>query len=363
MSGPSFGVEEEFLLIDPATGRPVGRNTGVARLAAQWGVDLELELTTSQVETTTVKLESSSQLRQEISRLRAVTAEAAGSVGAVLLAVGVPPIARRTVSITAKPRYRRMAEHFGLVAYEQCICGCHVHVEVPNRDAAIEVSNWLRPWLPLLLALSANSAIYRGVDTGYASWRNVLWGRWPSAGPPPYFESVAHYDTAVSMLLDCGAMLDDGMLYWDIRPSSKFPTVEIRVADVPATAAETVLLTTLSRAAVMTALNAYDRGERAPRIDDHVVRAAYWKAAHDGLDGQAVDVFDGWTTAPAVDVLDRWLTILRPALEDLGDHDWVREEITRIVVEGNGAMRQRRTWREGGSACAVAIDAAAATIS
>ena len=238
MSGPSFGVEEGFLLIDPAAGRRVGRNTGVARLAAQWGVDLQLELTTSQVETTTVKLESSSQLRQEISRLRAITSEAAGSVGAVLL------------------------------------------------------------------ALSANSAIYRGVDTGYASWRNVLWGRWPSAGPPPYFESVAHYDAEVSMLLDCGAMLDDGMLYWDIRPSSKFPTVEIRVADVPATAAETVLLATLSRAAVMTALNAYDRGERAPRIDDHVVRAAYWKAAHDGLDGQAVDVFDGWTTAPAVDVLD-----------------------------------------------------------
>ena len=238
MSGPSFGVEEEFLLIDPATGRPVGRNTGVARLAAQWGVDLQLELTTSQIETTTVKLESSSQLRQEISRLRAITSEAAGSVGAVLL------------------------------------------------------------------ALSANSAIYRGGDTGYASWRNVLWGRWPSAGPPPYFESVAHYDAEVSMLLDCGAMLDDGMLYWDIRPSSKFPTVEIRVADVRATAAETVLLATLSRAAVMTALNAYDRGERAPRIDDHVVRAAYWKAAHDGLDGQAVDVFDGWTTAPAVDVLD-----------------------------------------------------------
>lgn len=363
MSGPSFGVEEEFLLVDPATGRPMARNAAVARLAEQRGVDLQLELTTCQVETTTAKLESSSQLRQEISRLRAQAAESARTAGAALLAVGVPPIAHRTVSITAKPRYQRIASHFGLVAYEQCICGCHVHVEVPNRDAAVEVSNWVRPWLPLLLALTANSPIYRGVDTGYASWRNVLWGRWPSAGPPPYFESVAHYDAEVAMLLDCGAMLDEGMLYWDVRPSSKFPTVEIRVADVPATAAETVLLATLSRAAVMTALAAYERGERAPRIDDHVVRAAYWKSAHDGLDGHAVDAFDGRTTAPATEVIGRWLTMLRPALQDLGDDDWVGEEVRRISREGNGAMRQRRILRESGSVCAVLAGVAAATLS
>ncbi len=89
-----------------------------------------------------------------------------------------------------------------MIAHEQGICGCHVHVDVPDRDAAIRVSNRLRPWLPLLLALTANSAVYRNTDTGYASWRSILWQRWPSAGPPPHFESADEYDAVVRMLLD-----------------------------------------------------------------------------------------------------------------------------------------------------------------
>ncbi len=163
--------------------------------------------------------------------------------------------------ITDTPRYREIAEKFGMIAHEQGICGCHVHVAVPNREAAIRVSNRLRPWLPLLLALTANSAVYRNTDTGYASWRSVLWQRWPSAGPPPHFDSADEYDAMVGMLLRAGAMLDDGMVYWDVRPSANFPTIEVRVADVPATVAETVLLATLIRASVMTALEDERRGE------------------------------------------------------------------------------------------------------
>ena len=102
------------------------------------------------------------------------------------------------------------------------------------------------------------------------------------------------------MLIDAGAMLDDGMVYWDVRPSAKFPTVEVRVADVPATVAETVLLAVLTRAAVMTALAEHDRGLPAPRVDDQVLRAAYWKAARDGLDGQVIDVADNCASAPTL---------------------------------------------------------------
>ena len=142
-----------------------------------------------------------------------------------------------------------------MIAHEQGICGCHVHVAVPDREAAIQVGNRLRPWLPLLLAVTANSAIYRNTDTGYASWRSILWQRWPVAGPPPQFDSADEYDAVVRQLLDTGAMLDDGMVYWDVRPSANFPTVEVRVADVPATVAETVLFAALVRGAVMTALD------------------------------------------------------------------------------------------------------------
>ncbi|WP_445170484.1 glutamate--cysteine ligase 2 [Mycolicibacterium sp. Dal123E01] len=363
MNPPSVGVEEEFLLVDPATGEPVACNAAVAEHAATRGVELQLELTTCQVETATEVAQTSSQLRHEITRLRRVAADSAQDAGARLLAVGLPPTVPHSFPITDKQRYREIGDRFGMIAHEQGICGCHVHVEVPDREMAVAVSNRLRPWLPLLLALTANSAIYRNADSGHASWRSVLWARWPSAGPPPHLESAEHYDAIVAMLLDAGVMLDDGMVYWDVRPSKKFPTVEIRVADVPATVAETVLLATLSRAAVMTAMAAERAGAPSPRIDDHILRAAYWKAAHDGLDGQAIDITDGSATAPTSAVLGKWLTLLQPALQELGDDEWVRAELARLLQEGNGAMRQRAAWRQRHDIADVLAVAAEATLS
>ena len=162
-----------------------------------------------------------------------------------------------------------------------------MHVAVPSREPAIRVSNRLRPWLPLFLALTANSAVYRNADTGYASWRSIVWARWPSAGPPPHFDSVDEYDAMVRMLHRAGAVLDDGMVYWDVRPSAKFPTIEVRVADVPATVGETVLLATLIRASVMMALDDERRGEPTPPLTPLALKAAYWKSARDGLGGDA----------------------------------------------------------------------------
>jgi carboxylate-amine ligase len=153
------------------------------------------------------------------------------------------------------------------------------------------------------------------------------------------------------------------MVYWDVRPSTKFPTVEVRVSDVPATVAETVLLATLARAAVMTALAAERAGAPSPRIDDHIVRAAYWKAAHDGLDGQAIDVTGRGVSAPVSAVLGNWLQLLKPALEELGDDEWVHAELDRLLKEGNGAMRQRAAWREHNEIGDVLAVAAEATLS
>jgi carboxylate-amine ligase len=361
-SHPTFGVEEEFLLVDPDTGEPVARNEAVAGHAAKRGVDLQLELTSCQVETTTDVADTSDQLRAELTRLRRIAADAAESDGARLLAIGLPPTVPREFPITDNPRYRDIAERFGMIAHEQGICGCHVHVAVPDREAAIRVGNRLRPWLPLLLALTANSAVYRNADTGYASWRSILWQRWPSAGPPPHFESADEYDAVVRMLIDSGAMRDDGMVYWDVRPSANFPTVEVRVADVPATVAETVLMATLIRACVMTALDAERRGESSAPLAPHALRAAYWKSARDGLDGQAIDLTESHASVPAVDLLDRLVDHLRPALEALGEHDTVRDELARIAERGNGAMRQQRAWRRRHDVADVLAEAATATM-
>jgi carboxylate-amine ligase len=359
---PTVGVEEEFLLIG-ADNEPAPANRAVAEKARARGVELQLELTTCQVETTTGVLATSGELRDELLRLRRVAAEAAGACDVRLLAIGLPPYMSQEFPVTDTPRYRRIGERFGMLAREQGVCGCHVHVEVPDRESAVEASNRLRAWLPLLLALTANSAIYHDAETGYASWRSILWGRWPAAGPPPFFDSVDDYDDTVRMLIDTGTVLDDGMIYWDVRPSTKYPTIEVRVADVPSTVAETVLLATLVRAFVMTALDEMRRGEPALRVPTDVLRAAYWKAAHDGLDGHAIDLAGDRRLVPARHLLMDFVDRIAPALHSLGEHEWVTSELARLSEEGNGAMRQLRAWQVRGDAADVIAAAEQATIS
>ncbi|AFM19016.1 carboxylate-amine ligase, YbdK family [Mycolicibacterium chubuense NBB4] len=360
-NAPTLGVEEEFLLVDPDSGAPVAKNRQVAEYAAEHGVDLQLELTRCQVETATDVAHTTADLRDQLLRLRRVASGAAEQAGARLLAVALPPTLPTEFPVTDTPRYRDIGERYGMIAHEQGICGCHVHVAVPDRDAAIDVGNRLRPWLPLLLSLTANSAIYRNADTGHASWRSVLWARWPSAGPPPHFGSADEYDAAVQMLCRAGVMRDDGMVYWDVRPSADFPTVEIRVADVPATVAETVLFAALVRGCVMTALDDGRRGEPVQPLAPYVLKAAYWKAARDGLDGDGVDL-ENHGAAPALTLAERLVERVRPALETAGDYEMVSTELARIAGEGNGAMRQQRVWRRRHDVSDVLAEAAAATL-
>jgi carboxylate-amine ligase len=358
---PTFGVEEEFLLVDPETGEPAPCNSEVAAEAKRRGTTLQLELSSCQVETTSGVAASSAELGAELALLRRTAAQAAEASGVHLLALGLPPVTPHEFPVTDTERYRRIGAQFGMVAHEQGICGCHVHVEVPGRAAAIKVSNWLRPWLPSLLALSANSALYRNTDTGYASWRSILWRRWPAAGAPPFFASPEQYDRTVRMLVESGVILDHKMIYWDVRPSANFPTVEVRVADVPATVDETVLLATLIRAAVMTALEAHGRGDDGGRLPPAALRAAYWKAAHDGLSGHLLDSLPDRGAVPARQHLDALVQRVRPALDALGEYDRVTQELDRITAQGNGAMRQRKVWQERGDMRDVIADAAAAT--
>ena len=358
---PTLGVEEEFLLVDPGTGQPVALNREVADRAAAGGVDLQLELTSCQVETATDVVRTTGDLRDQLVHLRRTAADAAADAGARLLAVGLPPTLPHEFPVTDTPRYRDIGERFGMIAHEQGICGCHVHVAVPDRDAAIAVGNRLRPWLPLLLALTANSAIYRNADTGHASWRSVLWARWPSAGPPPNFASADEYDAAVQMLCHSGVIRDDGMAYWDVRPSARFPTVEVRVADVPATADETVLFAALVRACVMTALDDERRGEPVRPLAPYALKAAYWKAARNGVDGDGVDL-DDHAAAPISELLARLVERVGPALDAAGDRELVTDGLARVAECGNGASRQRRAWARRHDVDDVLAEAAAATL-
>ncbi|TCC44170.1 YbdK family carboxylate-amine ligase [Kribbella capetownensis] len=338
---PFFGVEEELLLVS-ATGHPLPRSKAV--VAGVQDLDVELELTRAMVEINTPVCETSTELRAHLSDMRSKLADAAAAEGARLLAIAVPPHGQAAQSITRKPRYEELAGQWGLLAREQGVCGCHVHVDVTGKETAVRVSNHLRPWLPVLLALTTNSPIYLDQDTGFASWRWLMTTRWPCAGPPPYLESVEHYDALVAMHLAAGTLIDERMVYWDIRPSSHLPTVEVRVSDVPLTIDETVLLATLIRALVMTAL---DDGTKGPSLEPEVLRAAYWLAARDGMTGNGLDVRTA-ESLPMAEVVERLRQHVEPALQELDALDLVTDGIQRILTDGNGAVKQRKAFCAGG---------------
>jgi carboxylate-amine ligase len=336
----SFGVEEELLLVS-ATGDPLPRSKAVVAEVGE--LDVTLELTRAMVEINTPVCGTADELRRHLVHMRSELAAAAADEGARLLAIAVPPQGRAAQPITKKPRYQELERQWGLLAREQGVCGCHVHVGVPDRDTATRVSNHVRSWLPALLALTANSPIYLGQDTGFASWRWLMTTRWPCAGPPPYLESAEHYDALVAMQLAAGTLIDERMVYWDIRPSSHQPTVEVRVSDIPLTVDETVLLATLIRALVMTAL---EDGTRGPKLEPQVLRTAYWLAARDGLTAAGLDVFSA-ETKPIRQIIDQLRRQVEPALQVLDAVELVTEGVDRAFADGNGAIKQRNALRTG----------------
>ncbi|MEU4744356.1 glutamate-cysteine ligase family protein, partial [Actinosynnema sp. NPDC023658] len=166
---PTLGVEEEFLVVDPDTGLPVPAAGDVVELANRSGGDLQPDLTRYLVENNTPVCRTVGEVRGHLLSARSVAASAALRSGARLLAVGVPLAGPMGQQFSDSDRYRRIGRDYGMLAAEHGVCGCHVHVAVPDRETAVQVCNHLRPWLPVLLALTANSPIHQGLDTRYAS--------------------------------------------------------------------------------------------------------------------------------------------------------------------------------------------------
>lgn len=349
----TLGVEEEFLLVDPVTRDLVPAAARVLEavdpaIAGGGAGQVTGELTQAQVETATPVCGDLSELRQRLQALRSGLAVAAEENGVRLAALAAPVLPGEPPPITESPRYRALADHFGPIAEDQGVCGCHVHVGMPDRRTAVAVGTLLRPWLPALLALTAGSPLWRGRDTGYASWRSVLWSRWPVSGPTPPFQSPEEYDAVVDALVASGVVLDSAQVYWTVRPSEQHPTLEVRVTDVCATVDEAVLLAGLVRGLAVTAAEALRRGDVPPPAPQELLTAAHWRAARSGLEGVAVDVLTG-RSRPAWGIVDSLLAWVRPALEALGDADEIEHLLDRLRVGGSNAARQRAVLREGGT--------------
>ncbi len=354
-------MEEEVLLVDPATG--VLREVSIATLRQ---VDdevkdvLEAELQRQQLETRTQPCSTLAELHAELHRTRRLAARAARAVGVEVAALATSPLPAQP-SPTPSERYQRMAERFGVLANEQLTCGCHIHVQVDSGEEGVAVLDRIRVWLPVLLALSANSPFWQGQDSGYASFRSEIWRRWPSAGPTELFGSHAAYEAAVQEMLDTGTVVDIGMIYFDARLSQKFPTVEVRVCDVCLFSDDVVLLVSLARGLVETAVREWRSGQPPPQARAGLLRLSSWRAARFGLEGELVRPGTA-CPAPARTVVADLVDHVRPALADAGDLPVVRDLLAALLARGSGASAQREIYRRTGSLSAVVEQAVGHTV-
>lgn len=323
----TLGVEEELLLLDPeGAALPVAPD--VQRRVADDRV--KPEMMTYQVEVASGVCTSLGQLERQLTGLRRRLAAAAERVGARLVAAGAPPLDDPGLDfLTDSDRYREMAARFPAASAVSGTCACQVHVGVLDRELAVQVLGRLRPWLPALFALSTNSPMRGGLDSGWSSTRYGRLLGWPTFAAPKPWRTSAAYDRAVGSLVRRGAALDARSVYFLARLSPRYPTIEIRVADTCLEVADALLLAGVSRALVAS-LAADVRRRRPPdSVPDPELRADLLGVAHQGAPTRAFST-------------ERLLRKILPELERTGDADRVVAGVERVAAAGAGAQRQRR---------------------
>lgn len=345
---PTVGIEEEFLLLDPRTGSVAAVAPEVIALAAAPHV-VTSEIMRYMVETRTPVCLTLEEVRRGLVGARLSLARAASARDVVGVAVGVPPRGLpRDATVTETPRYAELLRLFPDRVRTSGTCSCHVHVGVANRRLGLQVLLRLRPWLPTLLALAAASPVWEGRDSGWASRRFPLMARWPTVRPPPDVGSVEAYDAEVRAAVSSGLALDARSVYYLARLSPRYPTVEVRVADVCLTVDHAVAYAGLVRALVATALDDARRAVPLVPVPDAVLLESCWSAARRGLAGHLRDPRSG-ARVPTPAVVEGLLDRLRPELAARDEETLVVPTIERLVDAGGGAALHLRLLRTAGN--------------
>ncbi len=354
---PTVGVEEEYFVVHPDTRavEPAGPRV-VARAAADLGDAFSGEFTAYQIEVKTEPCTTSAEVYRELTRLRAAVGRAAAAEGLRVCPSGTPVLGGAgPVVVGDHPRYQTSVDLFRSMMDDYAINALHVHVHLPDRELAALVGNHLRPWLPLLVEMSANSPFHGGRDSGYASCRSVIRVRFPCLGPPPYVDSFAHYEDTARAIATAGAMPFGELSFWDVRPHPTLPTLEVRCMDVPADAADSAALAAIVRVLVVTAAARMRAGDPGPRAGGELLRSAYWYATRDGWPGLGTDTVTG-DVLPAPERGRRLLAHVCPTLDAHGDRQVAADFLARLGRHGLGAYRQRAAARRPGGLAAVVDD-------
>jgi glutamate---cysteine ligase / carboxylate-amine ligase len=348
---PSFtiGIEEEYQTIDPVT-RDLRSHIDTEIIERGKSVLHEAvkpEMHSSVVEVGTGICKNVQDARREVRDLRRGIISLAREAGLRVGAAGTHPFADwRKQSIYPDERYYTIVEDMRAVARANLIFGLHVHIGVEDRETAIHLMNAARYFVPHMLALSANSPFWLGMDMGLKSYRCKVFDKFPRTNIPDYFPSWGEYQSFVDLLVHTGCIDNAKKIWWDIRPHPNFPTLEFRCCDIPMRLDETIAIAALIQATVAKLYKLYEANQGFRLYRRALIMENKWRAARYGLDGKLID-FGRKIEVPMRDLVEEYLAFVDDVVDELGSREEVNG-IRRIVENGNGADRQLRVFRETG---------------
>ncbi len=349
MGEPSFtvGIEEEYLLVDRQSRDLISEAPAAMLPACERLLEGQVapEFLQCQIEVGTRVCASLDEARQDLAHLRRTVAQVAGEHGLALIAASTHPFAvwgeqRRT----DKPRYAVIAQDLQAVVRRLMISGMHVHVGIEDDDLRIDLMNQITYTLPHLLALSTSSPFWQGQDTGLMSYRVAVWHELPRTGLPEQFESFGEFERHVAVLVGAGLIEDGTKLWWDIRPSVRFPTLEMRICDICTRLEDAICIAALYRCWLHMLYRLRLANQRWRRYVAMLINENRWRAQRYGIERGLVDFGKG-RIVPYPELLEEMLALVGESAAALGCSAEV-EHARTILERGTSAHWQRRAYAE-----------------
>ena len=344
---PAFtiGVEEEYLLVDKETRALVidPPPTLMAEAEETCGSQVTSELLRSQIEIGTKVCNNVQEVRQELSRLRSNIIDVADRHGLAPIAASTHPFSLwQDQKQTEKERYEELTHEMQGAARRLVICGMHVHVGIEDDELRIDLMNQLAYFLPHLLALSCSSPFWGGRDTGLKSYRLTIFDTLPRTGLPEKFASWAEYQRHISVLVDAGIIEDSTRMWWDLRPSGRFPTLETRIMDVCTRLDDTVALTSLLVCIMRMLYRLRTRNQRWRIYTPMLIRENRWRAMRYSFDEGMIDLAKG-VVVPFETLIEEILSLVAEDAEVLGCERELAN-VRQILSRGTSAHRQLKDY-------------------
>ncbi len=342
-----MGIEEEYLLVDIKS-RDLANNPPPELLTeceAHLGKRVTAEFMRSQIEVGTNVCKNIAEAREEIKELRSTVAEVAGQYGLAPIAASTHPFAHWSQqSHTEKERYDDLANALQATARRLLISGMHVHVAVEPEDMRIDLMNQATYFLPHLLALSTSSPFWGGENTGLMSYRLTVFDALPRTGVPERFDSYGEYQRLVNRLVSAGVIEDGTKIWWDMRPSARYPTLEMRMTDICTAMDDTLTIAALYQSLLAMLYRLRTSNQRWRIYPLICVEENRWRAQRYGVTDTMID-FGLGEQVPYEDLLDEILDMVTPEAEELGCADEVGHA-RQILERGTSAQSQVRIFED-----------------